>query len=127
MGDEDATGRHQARSPVGRNRLPAARMFGIPCLMFLQGVVQKSVRAGYRLCGCTASSSPGQQGADHRLPRGEARAYACGKTSSKKPLNDGVPRSGTNGGQEIFRKHQTVHLCGYDLPKCDHIETPFSP
>lgn len=84
------------------DRLPAARMFEIPCPMFLRDVGRRTVRAGYHLCGCTAFSSPEEQEAGHRLPRGEPRAYACGKTSSTKPLNDGVPGSGINGRQEDF-------------------------
>ena len=62
----------------------------------------------------------------HRLPRGEARVYACGRTSSTKPLNGGVPviedqRVGKNPRKEA------VHLCGHVLPKCDHIETSLCP
>lgn len=76
-----------------RDRLPVARMFGILCLMFLQDVVQKTVREGYRLSDYISSSFLGEQEAVHHHPHGEARAYASGKISSTRPSNDGVPGS----------------------------------
>lgn len=83
----------QARFPVelNRNRLPAARMIGISCPMFLRGAARRNARAGCHLCDCIAFSSPEEWEVAHRLPRGEARVYACGRTSSTKPLNGGVP------------------------------------
>ena len=118
----------QARFTVESNcnGLPAARMIGISCPMFLQGAARRNVQAKCHPCDCIASSSPEEWEVAHRLPRGEARVYACGRTSSMKPLNGGVPviedqRAGRNPRKEA------VHFCGYVLPKCDHIETSLCP
>jgi len=118
----------QAKFPVesNRNRLPAARMIGISCLMFLRGAARRNVRAGCHPCDCIASSSPEEWEVGHRLPRGEAHVYVCGRTSSTKPSNGGVTVIEDQRAERNPRR-EADHLCGYVLPKCNHIETSLCP
>jgi len=76
--------------------------------MFLRGAAQRSVQGECHLNDCTASSSPGEWGVARRLPRGEARVYACGRTSSTKPLNGEVPViEDQRAGETLGRKRLT--------------------